>query len=114
MLLSAAKFSVSLNFVEAFREMWMRGKSGFNLAHLRRILRIENEFLTRDLNDMVIYRSVVTPWLDQSMAWIYQRYVAWLGMAEIIEDAEELRAFHAMGKDIADEAEFFLASAASF
>ena len=89
-------------FVEAFREMWMRGKSGFNLAHLRRILRIENEFLTRDLNDMVIYRSVVTPWLDKSMAWIYQRYVAWLGMAEIIEDAEELRAFHAMG-DFSDE-----------
>jgi hypothetical protein len=96
-------------FVEAFREMWMRGKSGFNIAHLRRVLRIENEFLTRDLNDMVIYRSVVTPWLDKSMAWIYQRYVAWLGMAEIVEDAEELRAFEAMGKDIADEAEFFLA-----
>ena len=46
-------------FVEAFREMWMRGKSGFNLAHLRRILRIENEFLTRDLNDMVIYLSLI-------------------------------------------------------
>ncbi len=96
-------------FVEAFREMWMRGKSGFNIAHLRRVLRIENEFLTRDLNDMVIYRSVVTPWLDKSMAWIYQRYVAWLGMAEIVEDAEELRAFEAMGKDVAGEAEFFLA-----
>ena len=96
-------------FLQAFREMWQRGKSGFNLAHLRRILRLENEFLTRDLNDMVIYRSVVTPWLDQSMAWIYQRYVAWLGMAEIIEDAEEVRAFEAMGKNIADEAEFFLA-----
>ncbi|MFQ3346558.1 MAG: N-acyl-D-aspartate/D-glutamate deacylase [Candidatus Azotimanducaceae bacterium] len=96
-------------FVEAFREMWQRGKSGFNLAHLRRILRIETEFLTRDLNDMVVYRCVVTVWLDKSMAWIYQRYVAWLGLAEIIEDAEELHAFAAMGKNIADEAEFFLA-----
>jgi N-acyl-D-aspartate/D-glutamate deacylase len=96
-------------FVEAFREMWQRGKSGFNLAHLRRILRIETEFLTRDLNDMVVYRCVVTVWLDKSMAWIYQRYVAWLGLAEIIEDAEELHAFAAMGKNISDEAEFFLA-----
>lgn len=96
-------------FVEAFKQMWQRGKSGFNLAHLRRLLRLETEFLTRDLNDMVIFRSVVKPWLNQSMAWIYQRYIAWLSVAEVIEDSEELRAFDSMGKDINDEAEFFLA-----
>ena len=73
-------------FIEAFREMWSRGKSGFSVGHLRRLLRIENEFLTRDLNDMVIYRSTVDGWAGQSMAQLYQRYrvgwpiVSWLTM----------------------------------
>ena len=55
-------------FVEAFREMWNRGKTGFSIGHLRRLLRLENEFLTRDLNDMVIYRSALPHWCGQSMA----------------------------------------------
>ena len=96
-------------FIEAFRGMWNRGKSGFSVGHLRRLLRIENEFLTRDLNDMVIYRSTVDGWAGQSMAQLYQRYQVWLANSELVEDAEEARTFAAMGTAIRDDGEFFLA-----
>ncbi len=95
-------------FVEAFREMWARGKSGFNLGHLRRKLRLEKEFLTRDLADMEIYRVPVNGWVGQTLAYAYQRYLAWLNQPQMIDDDEESRVFNALGKDIRDDAEFFL------
>lgn len=95
-------------YVEAFRAMWSRGKSGFNMGHLRRKLRLEKEFLTRDLNDMQIYRSSIAPWPGQTMAWIYHRYHAWCINSESIADAAEAEAFAALGKDIRDDGEFFL------
>jgi N-acyl-D-aspartate/D-glutamate deacylase len=95
-------------FIEAFRAMWSRGKSGFNMGHLRRKLRLEKEFLTRDLNDMQIYRSSVDVWPGQTMAWIYHRYQAWCLNSEFIDDASEAEAFTALGKDIRDDGEFFL------
>jgi len=95
-------------FVEAFRAMWSRGKSGFNMGHLRRMLRLEKEFLTRDLNDMQIYRSSVAAWPGQTMAWIYHRYKSWCMNAEMIDDADEKAAFEALGNAVRDDGEFFL------
>ena len=99
---------VDPEFIEAFRAMWSRGKSGFNIGHLRRKLRLEKEFLTRDLNDMQIYRCCVDAWPGQTMAWIYHRYQAWCLNSECIDDASEVEAFSALGKDIRDDGEFFL------
>ncbi len=96
-------------FVEAFREMWARGKSGFNVAHLRRKLRMEGEFLTRDLNDMEIYRVPVSGWVGQTLAFAYQRYLAWLQNDNVVDDEEEQRVFAAIGREIRDDGEFFLA-----
>jgi N-acyl-D-aspartate/D-glutamate deacylase len=96
-------------FVEAFREMWQRGKTGLNVARLKRVLRLENELLTRDLNDMVVYRSPVPGWEARSMAEIYQRYRAWRNAGGVEVNAEEALAFTALGNGVRDEGEFFLA-----
>ena len=96
-------------FVEAFRAMWSRGKSGFNVGHLRRMLRLEKEFLTRDLNDMQIYRSSISGWPGQTMAWIYHRYKSWCVNAAMIDDANEKAAFEALGTEVRDDGEFFIA-----
>ena len=95
-------------FVDEFRAMWARGKSGFNMGHLRRKLRMEREFLTRDLNDMELYRVPVQGWVGQTLAFAYRRYLAWLTNPEIAEEQEEQRVFEALGKEIRDDAEFFL------
>ncbi len=96
-------------FIDAFREMWAAGKSGFNVGHLRRKLRMEGEFLTRDLNDMELFRVPVAGWVGQTLAFAYQRYLAWLQNEAIADDEEERRVFAAIGRDIRDDAEFFLA-----
>ncbi|MEZ5559625.1 MAG: hypothetical protein R3E86_13910 [Pseudomonadales bacterium] len=97
------------DYVEAFREMWSRGKDGLNLAHLRRLLRLENEFLTRDLNDMVVYRAPVASWQGQSMAQIYARYRVWQDGYEAAARPDELTTFTALGTALRDDGEFFLA-----
>ena len=98
-------------FVDAFREMWASGKSGFNLDHLRRKLRMERQFLTRDLADMMVFRAPLPSWPGQSMAEIYARYRGWLADGEIpnTNDADELETFRQLGCDIRDDGEFFLA-----
>lgn len=95
-------------FVDAFRAMWEKGKSGFNLDHLKRKLRLENAFMTRDLNDHVIYRSPVPAWQGRTMAEVYIDYRAWQATAATNLSTEETQAFEALGRGIRDEAEFFL------
>lgn len=95
-------------FVDAFREMWGRGKSGFNVGHLRRKLRLEREFLTRDLNDMEIFRVPVQGWVGQTLKFAYDRYQLWCVQPDVVQDDEEQRVFTALGKSIRDDGEFFL------
>ncbi len=95
-------------FVDAFREMWGRGKSGFNLGHLRRKLRLEREFLTRDLNDMEIFRVPVQGWVGQTLKFAYDRYQLWCVQPDVVQEEEEQRVFTALGKSIRDDGEFFL------
>jgi len=94
-------------FVDAFREVWSRGKSGFNLDHLRRRLRLENAFMTRDLADHVIYRSPVPAWQGRNMAEIHADYLLWRE-SDVPLSSEEQAAFAELGMDIRDEGEFFL------
>ncbi|MEM7099363.1 MAG: amidohydrolase family protein [Pseudomonadota bacterium] len=95
-------------FVEEFRSMWSRGKSGFNLGHLRRKLRMESEFLTRDLNDMEIFRVPVKGWEGRTLQFAYERYLAWRVQPEVVTDREESSVFEALGLQIRDDGEFFL------
>ncbi len=94
-------------FVDAFRAMWEKGKSGFNLDHLRRKLRLEVAFMTRDLADHVIYRSPVPAWQGRNMAEIYSDYRAWR-ISPDESSADEAGAFSALGREIRDDGEFFL------
>jgi N-acyl-D-aspartate/D-glutamate deacylase len=95
-------------FVEAFRAMWSRGKSGFNMAHLKRALRLEDEFMTRDLNDHVIYRCPLKSWEGQTMADVYRRYQIWVREPAAAADSDEADCFKQFGADVRDEGEFFL------
>ena len=103
-------------FVEEFCAMWDVGKSGFNVAAIRRKLKLERQFMTRDLNDMMIFRAPVPSWPGQSMAQIRSRYLLWLSSGlpatndqDNYDDQEEVRAFEAIGRTAAHEAAFFLA-----
>ena len=96
-------------YVEAFREMWSRGKSGFGIARLKRLLRLEDDFLTRDLDDMVVYRSPVPEWEGLSLAAVHARYQSWRRQGGGGAGADEQLAFEALGRQLRDDGEFFLA-----
>ncbi|MEM9460122.1 MAG: amidohydrolase family protein [Myxococcota bacterium] len=60
-------------FVARFCAMWNRGKRGFGLARLRRVLRVEDYAFSRSLDDMVIDRCPVTAWEGMTLAAVYER-----------------------------------------
>lgn len=98
------------SFIEEFCAMWDVGKSGWDMAAIRRKLGFERQFLTRDLNDMMIFRAPVPTWVDQSMACVRNRYLLWLsGALTPTNDQEEGKAFAAIGREAVREGAFFLA-----
>jgi len=98
------------SFIEEFCAMWDVGKSGWDAAAIRRKLGFERQFLTRDLNDMMIFRAPVPTWVDQSMAFVRARYLLWLrGALSPSNDQEEGKAFAAIGREAVREGAFFLA-----
>ena len=102
------------DFIESFREMWNRGKAGFSTSHLRRILKLESEFLTRDLRDMEIFRSPVPTWEGSNMAELYLRYQTWRHNPESIDCEEERYSFDQLGKSVRDDGEFFVSLLRTF
>ena len=91
-----------------FRQMWFGGKSGFGLARLKRLLRIEDHALTRNLEDMHIERCPVDDWSGESMAAVYQRLLAYQDTGQGARSEAEAEALDAFPDPIDDDAAFFL------
>lgn len=60
-------------YIERFRQDWMIGKTGFNLARIQRKLSIEPTTFSRDLKDMFIDTCPVDHWNGKNLEDIYQR-----------------------------------------
>lgn len=91
-----------------FRRMWYHGKRGFNLAHLKRWLRMDDNVLTRDLADMTIDRCPVADWNGESMQSVYQRLLGWQANGQGARSDTERAAFAAFPKPLADDCEFII------
>jgi N-acyl-D-aspartate/D-glutamate deacylase len=64
-------------YAEAFRSMWMNGKSGFSLARLKRIMKAEDYALDRNLSSMHIERCPVDAWVGLSFQDVLDRIAAY-------------------------------------
>lgn len=95
-------------YVQAFRKMWFKGKRGFSLASLKRILNMEDNVLNRRLDDMYFATCPLAHWRDESMQTVFQRLCQWQNGAEVARDEAEDEFFASFPKPIADDAEFFL------
>ena len=60
-------------YVRVFRKMWLNGKQGFNLARLRRFLRMDRYAFDRDIKNMKVERCDVKAWIGLSFHDVYQR-----------------------------------------
>ena len=92
----------------AFRKMWLRGKSGFSLARLKRLLRLDDNVLSRDLADMTIDTCPVAAWNGQAMQSVFERLASWQQTGAGAKDAGEAEAFAKFPKPVGDDAAFFL------
>jgi N-acyl-D-aspartate/D-glutamate deacylase len=107
---SAARLKI-LNdpaYIVAFRKMWFRGKRGWNLARLKRWLRLDDNVLSRDLRDMTLDGCPVPDWNGETLHAVYERLLQWHNSGQGARSELERAAFATFPKPIADDCEFFL------
>ena len=94
-------------WVKAYRKMWFKGKRGFNLAHLLRLLKREDIVLSRRLDDMTITSCPQPEWHDSLMQTVFDRLQRWQVTGSGALSAAEAAAFARFPKPC-DDADFFL------
>lgn len=97
-------------WIKAFRTMWFKGKSGWNLANLMRILNREHNVLNRRLDDMRIADCPLPEWKGWTLEQAWKQVQSWqarrLSPASVSEaEAAVLNSFPSPTRD---DAEFFL------
>ena len=94
-------------YVKAFRRMWHRGKRGFNLSNLKRILGRSDNVLSRRLDEMHVESCPLPGWHGQTLESIYRRLLAWQN-GGAAQDAAEAEFFATFPKPAGDDADFVL------
>ena len=96
------------DYVRAFRKMWFKGKRGFNLANLMRLLQRESNVLSRRLDDMVVDTCPLPGWSGEPLEAPYQRLRQWQATGAGAKDAAEAAFFAGFPKPVDDDAGFIL------
>ncbi len=98
------------DYVRAFKKMWFKGKRGFNLANLKRILNMEDNVLNRRLDDMFVDDCPLKHWNGKELQRPYERLRLWQLLDGQIGAMNEDEAdfFATFPNPIEDDAEFFL------
>ncbi|MDD9892571.1 MAG: amidohydrolase family protein, partial [Gammaproteobacteria bacterium] len=94
-------------YIQAFRKMWFHGKDGFNLANLKRKLRMEENFFTRRLDEMTVHLCPLQNWSDEPLQAPYERLQQFQKDGSGAATAEE-KAFFETLPAINDDCEFFM------
>lgn len=93
------------DFERRFKEMWRIGKTGFNLARLKRLVRLEDMALRRAPEEMIVDRAPVAVWAGDSFADLVERIRKFQATGEGARGDEERAAFEKFSP-IADDADF--------
>ncbi|MBY0420764.1 MAG: amidohydrolase family protein, partial [Parvularculaceae bacterium] len=100
-----ARLYADPTFEAAFKAMWRIGKSGRNLARLKRLLRIEDMALRRDIDEMTVEQAPVASWRGRRLSEIFDRLKKFQSAGAPAADAEEDAAFRQFPV-VADDADF--------
>lgn len=93
------------DFEQRFKKMWRVGKTGFNLARLKRLVRLEDMALRRAPEEMIVERSPVAAWAGDSFADLTARIRRFQETGEGARDDEERAAFERFSP-VKDDADF--------
>jgi len=92
------------DYRQRFRKMWMTGKTGFNLARLKRKMRREDYAFNRTFSDMKIYRCPIKSWEGKTFQTVFDDYLA----GQVPADKMEAKLISTEFADVKDEADFML------
>ena len=101
-------------YIKVFRAMWMKGKSGFGLARLKRLLRLEDYAFDRDLKNMTIEICPLAVWQGLTFDQVFERVKA-IKVGEFTDISEDETTL--IKHDffwVSDEADFVLQMLRSF
>ena len=104
-----AKILQDPEYIKVFRAMWMKGKSGFSIARVKRLLRIEDYAFDRDLTSMVIDLCPFKEWEGQTFQQVLDRVLESRRETSTVELSPEEQ--NLINKDffwVSDEADFVL------
>jgi len=96
-------------YIKTFRAMWMKGKQGFNLARLKRLLDAEDYAFNRTMDDMTVEVCQQLNWAGMDMQTLLDRVLSIkAGNAPTDAQAEEQALVQSEFFWISDEADFML------
>ena len=103
------------DYVQVFKKMWLQGKQGFNLARLRRILRLDTYAFDRDLRNMTIERCELEAWVGLRFQEVFERVLSVKnqGNGESLSEQEQQLIASSFAW-VVDEADFMLQMLRSF
>jgi N-acyl-D-aspartate/D-glutamate deacylase len=96
-------------YIKAFKAMWLKGKQGWGMARLKRIINLEDYAFNRNLNDMTIEGCPIDHWVGLNMQHLLDRIVAIKNGETASNSSEQEREI--VNRDffwINDEADFML------
>ncbi|MBW2719912.1 MAG: amidohydrolase family protein, partial [Deltaproteobacteria bacterium] len=105
-------------YCKRFRKMWYHDKKGFSLARIKRWLRLMDDSLSRDLEDIVMTARPLPVWEGETLQDIYDRLLDWqarpsgqgrtrrTGLGP--RNDAEARVFASFPNPVGDDCEFFL------
>ena len=92
-------------FESNFKEMWRKGKAGFSLARLKRLLRMEDLALRRAPEEMVVESAPVAAWSGDNFAALTERIIGFQRSGVGARNDEERVAFEKF-PPVEDDADF--------
>ena len=92
-------------FEARFKEMWRIGKTGFGLARIKRMLRLEDLARRRDIAEMTVESAPVETWAGERFSEIYARLKRFQSNGSGAKDDEERTAFE-LFPAVSDDADF--------
>ncbi|MGB5812393.1 MAG: hypothetical protein WBG86_17780 [Polyangiales bacterium] len=91
-----------------FRKMWYHDKKGLSLGRVKRWLRIMDDSLSRDLEDMVMTARPLPVWEGENLEQVYHRLLAWQVTGEGARNADEAAVFQSFERPVGDDCDFVL------
>ena len=102
------------DFVSAFKAMWLKGKQGFGIDRLKRLINLEDYAFHRDMAKMTVERCPIKHWEGWTFAAVYQRVQAIHAGQIAPQNKSEAKLVEKDFADIHDEGDFMLQMLRSF